>query len=170
MSFELRKQLADLKAECDALFKQRLALLQGKKENAISLMTNEAIAFLQGQGFTVSNLIPDTIEANYKGSMNIRIQFSDPKDSFVGADITIDVDYLAQSFGFSVNLAREAFNGILSGDLVEEISQYQTRVEKLKLLGCSDIDGSFEITLIKQNLEKLTFSTITDTLKFVLEM
>ena len=31
MSFELRKQLADLKAECDALFKQRLALLQGKK-------------------------------------------------------------------------------------------------------------------------------------------
>lgn len=102
--------------------------------------------------------------------MNIRIQFSDPKDSFVGEDITIDVDYLAQSFGFSVNLAREAFNGILSGDLVEEISQYQTRVEKLKSLGCSDIDGSFEITLIKQNLEKLTFSTITDTLKFVLEM
>ena len=31
MSFELRKQLADLKAESDALFKQRLALLQGKK-------------------------------------------------------------------------------------------------------------------------------------------
>lgn len=32
MSFELRKQLADLKAESDALFEQRLAVLRNKKK------------------------------------------------------------------------------------------------------------------------------------------
>ncbi len=170
MSFELRKQLADLKAESDALFEQRLAVLRNKKENAILLMMNEAIAFLQAQGFSVSNTIPDVVKANYKGSMNIEIRFSDPQDSFIGADITIDVDYLAQSFGFGVNLARAHFASISAGDLLAEISQYQTMVDKLKSLACSDINGSFEITLIKQNLEKLAFSTMTDTLKFVLEM
>ncbi|SUU98742.1 Uncharacterised protein [Avibacterium paragallinarum] len=32
MSFELRKQLADLKAECNALFEQRLSVLRDKKK------------------------------------------------------------------------------------------------------------------------------------------
>lgn len=170
MSFELRKQLADLKAECNALFEQRLRVLREKKENAISLMIDEAISFLQAQGFTVSNYFPNTIEANYKGSMNIRIQFSDPEDSFIGADITIDVDYLSQSYGFGVNLKRAYFNSIQAGDLSAEIMQYQAMITRLTELGWTDIDGSFEIVLIKQDLSKLTFSSMAEVLAFVLEM
>ncbi|MFQ1049072.1 kinase [Avibacterium paragallinarum] len=170
MSFELRKQLADLKAECNALFEQRLSVLRDKKENAISLMVDEAVSFLQEQGFTVINNIPSTIEANYKGSMNIRIQFSDPADSFIGADITIDVDYLNQSYGFSVNLKRAYFNAIQTGDLSTEIMQYQAMIKRLAELGWTDIDGSFEIVLIKQDLNKLTFSSMEEVLAFVLEM
>lgn len=170
MSFELRKQLADLKAETDALFKQRWETLQAKKENALSLMKNEAGAFLQSHGFTVSHSMTNVIDANYKGSMKIKIKFSDPKESFIGADITIDVDYLSQSFGFVVNLSRHIFDSILANDLSVEIAQYQAMLNKLNELNCKDIDGSFEITLIRQNLDKLTFSSISDVLKFVLEM
>ncbi|MCQ9124344.1 kinase [Rodentibacter caecimuris] len=170
MSFELRKQLADLKAESDALFKLRLEILQSKKENALFLMKNEAGTFLQSHGFNVVHSMTNALEADYKGSMKIKIKFSDPKDSFIGADITIDVDYLSQSFGFNVNLSRQSFDNIFADDLSVEIAQYQAMVDKLTELNCKDIDGSFEITLIRQNLDKLTFSSISDVLKFVLEM
>ncbi|SUU98743.1 Uncharacterised protein [Avibacterium paragallinarum] len=37
-------------------------------------MVDEAVSFYRAR-FTVINNIPSTIEANYKGSMNIRIHF-----------------------------------------------------------------------------------------------
>lgn len=172
MSFEKRKKLADLKADCDVIFQHRLEVLQEKKKQVISSMRDEAVYFLVEQGFSVDKLslvrTPLSVEADYKGSMKIRLVFSDPKDSFMGADITLDVDYLRQKFEFSINLARQSFPHIWEDDLDVAISLYTELHQKLIELDSQDISGNYDITLIKDSPQ--TFNCVSDMLKFVLEM
>lgn len=174
MSFEKRKKLADLKADSKKLFEQRLAALLEKKNKAISSMRDEAVYFLSEQGFSIDKLAlvrtPLSVEANYKGSMNILLVFSDPNDSFIGADITLDVDYLKQKFEFSINLNRRSFPNIWEDDLDKAISNYLNQNEQISMLNASDIDGSYKITSISSSNHNTEFINISDLLKFVLEM
>ncbi|AOF54450.1 hypothetical protein BKG91_09470 [Rodentibacter caecimuris] len=174
MSFEKRKKLADLKADSNALFEHRLAVLLEKKKQVVSSIRDEAIYFLNEQGFSINKSVlvnsPLQVEADYKGSMKIKIVLSDPADSFMGADIILDVDYLKQKFEFTVDLFRQSFDTIWEDDLDKAILDYISQNEKISELNAADINGNYKITLIKSQNQKTEFENISDVLKFVLEM
>lgn len=171
MSFQQQKQLADQKDINKKLFEIRSQVIDNKKKAVLQTLKNDAIHFLKSLDFSVSAM-PEmhTISANYKGQMNVNLTFSKPEETFFGADIVVDVDYLKQTFILGVNLTSQSFEHIWDNNLEKAITQYTEQNRLLETLNASDIDGSYQIHLKQENAQFIYFATINDALKHILQI
>lgn len=171
MSFQQQKQLADQKDINKKLFEARSTTLENKVKVVLQTLKNDAVAFLKSLDFSVSAM-PEmhTISANYKGQMSVNLTFSKPEETFFGADIVVDVDYLKQTFILGVSLTRQSFNHIWDENVEQAITQYAEQNRLLEELNASDIDGTYQIHLKQENAQFIYFSTIHDALKHILQV